>query len=151
MYGSSWSRHEAKSQLKHSISPQIDTKKLALDKKFKKSVLSELQSLGEMVSFKPLVRDYMEGLSEIHAVSRNLSDPHFELAKNNIELARSKYLSQLPLGANYRTDVYVVDDANALNIRDYIYLPGEYELLEHFRSKNRKLLNLTKRHITSED
>ena len=58
--------------MKNTIKLSIDINTLSEDKKFKKKVLTELQSLGESVEFTPLVRQYLGSIGNIHLKIREL-------------------------------------------------------------------------------
>lgn len=58
--------------VKHTVAPRIDVTRLKEDEKFKRSVLNELQGLGDYVDIKPLLRQYIESLARIHTFIRNL-------------------------------------------------------------------------------
>lgn len=152
IFGSGWLRSRSRPALRHSISPQIDTKQLALDKKFKKSVLRELENIGTLVPFKPLVRDYVEGLSDIHAMARKLFEAEFQSSVDILKTTRERYICSLPLGL-YEEDlhVYYVNMETEKSIDDFIYIPDRPKLIEHFRQKNRGHSNLSKRFVTSEE
>jgi hypothetical protein len=50
----------------------IDVATIAQDRKFKASVLTELQAQGNLVEFTPLVRQYIESIGRIHLKVRDL-------------------------------------------------------------------------------
>lgn len=152
IFGSSWSRMNNRPTMRHSISPRMNIDKLAADGKFKKSVLDELRALGEEIQFKPLVRDYMEGLGQIHGQAREIIKPALENAKMIISAARSDYICRIPLGsAKLDPHLYLASTSTPHNLRDFLFIPSEFTLLSHFTTKNSSLINLRKRHITSED
>ncbi|PSB05943.1 hypothetical protein C7B76_30510 [filamentous cyanobacterium CCP2] len=57
---------------KHTIKLSIDINTLSKDGKFKKKVLTELQSLGESVELTPLIRQYLRSIGKIHLKIREL-------------------------------------------------------------------------------
>jgi hypothetical protein len=57
-----------------SIVPELSSSELAGDSKFKKSVAQEMSERGEFVDLRPIVREYVAGLSEIHSMFRGIID-----------------------------------------------------------------------------
>jgi hypothetical protein len=57
----------------HTITPLLNTYKINEDGGFKQSVLNELiNAHGEQVDLKPLVREYIEGIAEVHSKFRGI-------------------------------------------------------------------------------
>ncbi|HEX6038439.1 hypothetical protein [Longimicrobium sp.] len=57
----------------HTVTPLLNTHKLDDDGGFKQSVLNELMSAhGEQADLKPLVREYIEGITEVHRKFREI-------------------------------------------------------------------------------
>lgn len=55
----------------HTLTPLLNTRKIKEDGKFKPSVLDELiRAHGEKVDLKPLTREYIEGIAEVHRTFR---------------------------------------------------------------------------------
>jgi hypothetical protein len=61
--------------MKRTIRLGIDINTLNEDKKFKRSVLTELQDLGESVEFTPFIRQYLVSIGRIHLKTRELLSP----------------------------------------------------------------------------
>jgi len=55
-----------------SITPYIKTKELEADEKFKKTVLDELKKLGEEVDIKPLIREFVSSIGNVHKKVREI-------------------------------------------------------------------------------
>lgn len=74
----SWADKRGESRrLRCSVAPFLKPKKLAEDPGFKTSVLTELKSRGEEIDLRPLVREYVAGLLEIHGDVRDaIGDDH---------------------------------------------------------------------------
>jgi hypothetical protein len=58
--------------LEHTITPSLCVSRLREEKKFKSSVLEELEGTGDLIDLKPLVRQYMESIGRIHLFIREL-------------------------------------------------------------------------------
>lgn len=68
-------------QVRHSIEPQILLAELRRSEKFKRKVLNELEAGPESIDLRPLVRQYVEGLSTIHDAARAVSQDHCDEAE----------------------------------------------------------------------
>ena len=67
-----------------SIVPELSSAQLASDSKFKKSVAQQMSDRGEFLDLRPIVREYVAGLSEIHRMFRGIIDQRFTLAVNRL-------------------------------------------------------------------
>ena len=63
--------HGAPGYAANIVTPFLNTRRIREDGGFKSAVLNELSAIGEKVDLKPLVRDYIEGLEEVHRFLRN--------------------------------------------------------------------------------
>jgi hypothetical protein len=52
------------------VTPYLDTRQLQEDDRFKPAILAELIKIGDKHDLKPLIRDYVEGIGEVHASLR---------------------------------------------------------------------------------
>jgi hypothetical protein len=67
-----------------SIVPELSSAELAGDPKFKKSVAQEMLDCGNFLDLRPIVREYVAGLSEIHSMFRGIIDRRFTLAVHRL-------------------------------------------------------------------
>lgn len=67
-----WIEIKDKRFCKHTVKLNINVEDLSKDKKFKASVLSELQAQGSLVEFIPLMRQYLESIGTVHLKIREL-------------------------------------------------------------------------------
>jgi hypothetical protein len=67
-----WLENSDEKRCKRTIKLIIDVATIAQDRKFKASVLTELQAQGNLVEFTPLVRQYIESIGRIHLKVRDL-------------------------------------------------------------------------------
>jgi hypothetical protein len=77
--------------MKRTITLSIDINTLSEDKKFKKQILTELQSLGQSVEFTPLVRQYLGSIGKIHLKMRELLSADLLAWGNQIQQPLSQY------------------------------------------------------------
>lgn len=59
-------------QILFSVTPYIKTNELQEDEKFKKTVLDELKKLGEEFDIKPLIREYITSIGNVHKKVREI-------------------------------------------------------------------------------
>ena len=67
-----------------SIVPELSSVELGADPKFKKSVAQEMLDHGDFLDLRPIVREYVAGLSEIHRMFRGIVDQRFTLGINRL-------------------------------------------------------------------
>lgn len=65
------SREDDASKSKRTITPSLSVNRLKEDTRFKKSIIKELESLGDKVNLKPLIRESMEAFGRIHSLVRD--------------------------------------------------------------------------------
>lgn len=65
------SRKDTPTKSKRTITPSLSVSRLKDDKRFKKTIIEQLESLGESVDLKPLIRESMEAFGRIHAFVRD--------------------------------------------------------------------------------
>lgn len=66
-------------QFLYSVTPYLKIKELEEDKKFKKTVLKELKKLGDEIDIKPLTREYITSIGNVHKKVR-------EVINNDVQL-----------------------------------------------------------------
>ncbi len=74
-----WVGEGENKRLQYSTRFFLDIADLSADGKFKKSVLEELEDIGERMNLMPLVRDYMEGLGAVQASIRSNIRPQADM------------------------------------------------------------------------
>ncbi len=135
--------------MQFAISPYLEPARLRDAGKFKKDVLAEMEAKGKKIDLKALVRDYVEGLSEVHSeIRQHLHDlvPQWE---GVLHKAIASYQSAHPkegtvgLAAIKRRPDGTHKEAIPV-FTDFI------EQRQYFETKNDVLKNLTKRFVTSE-
>jgi len=133
-----------------SITPYIQTLKLEKDNKFKKRVQKEIKQLGEKIDLKPLMREYVEALWNIHAKIRELLksdilewEQLFQNTTNKFQSKNSKIRSIIGLSAvKQNEDGSYID---SIEIDKFII-----EYRQELQRKNSTFINLSKRYVTNE-
>jgi hypothetical protein len=133
-----------------SITPYIQVQEFEKDNKFKKEVLEEIKRLGEKVDLKPLIREYVEALWNIHAKIRELLksdilewEKLFQNTINKISNNNSKIRSNISLSAvKQNEDGSYIDP---IEIDKFII-----EYRQELQRKNSTFINLSKRYVTNE-
>jgi hypothetical protein len=77
-YNAEWNRKGEESQSIYGLSVYTKTIYLREDGEFKTSVLEELERLGGRVNIKPLIRDYVAALGDVHAGLREMTKQSVE-------------------------------------------------------------------------
>jgi hypothetical protein len=133
----------------YAVTPYLAVKEVAADGKFKAAVLKELQELGETIDLKPLVRQYVAGLSEVHLEIRNALITFTAEADTLIRGAMTRYRDAEP------TDASVIGLAAVQREGDVVHesialFEDVLNYRKTFERKNRNLSNLASRYVTSE-
>ena len=140
---------QKKNLLRYAITPYLRPKDLRADDSFKKETLKEIESMGDEIDLKFLVRDYMEGFSIVHSDLRkkiHQKCTEWESVLNEaIELykANNPEENTIGLSAVIRKEAGLYKDDISLFL-DFI------ELRKYFEKKNNALINLTLRFATNE-
>ena len=80
-------------ELSFAVLPRIDQEQLAQDRNFKKSVLEEMSKV-EKIELKPLVREYIEGISAVHASFRMITEPKRKAWTAKLDAATERFADQ---------------------------------------------------------
>lgn len=133
-----------------SITPYIQVQEFEKDNKFKKEVLKEIKLLGEKVDLKPLMREYVEALWNIHAKIRELLksdilewEQLFQNTINKFQSKNSKIRSIIGLSAVKQNENGSYIDS--IEIDKFII-----EYRQELQRKNSTFVNLSKRYVTNE-
>jgi hypothetical protein len=132
--------------MKRTITLSIDINTLSEDKKFKKQILTELQSLGESVEFTPLVRQYLGSIGKIHLKIRELLSSDLLVWEKQIQHHLSQYQESTGYVDGLRA--VVIDESNtAETISVFEDVIKRRQMLEN---KNRYLTHYSFHFISSE-
>ena len=69
------------------VDPYLETKRLSQDGGFKKEILCEMKRHGDTVNLKPLVRQYVSSIREIHRQARELVRDYLTRQRKTLESA----------------------------------------------------------------
>jgi hypothetical protein len=137
-------------KLMYAVTPYMKVNDLEEDRKFKATVLEELKNLGEKIDIKPMMREYIQGLSKIQSQVRAQLKSRVEESDKVICDAIERYRKAEPAedsviglvavrrpdGRTYADSVQLVEEV--LNYR------------KSFERKNRNLVNFAIRYVTGE-
>lgn len=150
IYNSKLVGKEPNEKFLFSITPYIQIKKLEKDNKFKKEVLKEIKPLGVNIDLKPLIREYVEALWNIHAKIR-------ELLKSDILDWERFFLNTIDKFKNRNSKIRSIVGLSAVkqnengaykdSIEIYKYI---IEYRQKLQRKNSTFTNLSKRYATNE-
>ena len=132
------------------MTPYIDTTELEQDRKFKKAVLNEIKSLGDKIDIKPLLREYIEALGKIHEKVRAALQLHIKEWEQMIVDSIDRF-RQADRQSNSVVGLAAVLRNDDGTYRETIQLFKDFmEYRRDLEKKNRNLVNLAKRYVTSE-
>ena len=144
-----WIEREGDKLMLNAISPFVQPERLREDGVFKKKVLREMEEIGENIDLKAIIRDYIEGLSIAHSEIRKCLCRCANDWDNILEKAIQRYTVVDPDMSNIGLCAVVKSE----NDEDSDWIPILPDILDqrkYFENKNKALVNLSKRFITSE-
>ena len=133
-----------------SITPYIKIQELEKDNKFKKATLKEIKPLGDKIDLKPILREYVEALWNIHAKVRELLksdiidwEKLFQNTFNKFQSINSKIVPIISLSVikQNKNGSYI----NSIEIDKFII-----EYRQVLQRKNSTFIDLSKRYVTNE-
>ena len=133
-----------------SITPYIKIQELEKDNKFKKATLKEIKPLGDKIDLKPIFREYVEALWNIHAKVRELLksdiidwEKLFQNTFNKFQSINSKIVPIISLSVikQNKNGSYI----NSIEIDKFII-----EYRQELQRKNSTFIDLSKRYVTNE-
>ncbi|WP_157182236.1 hypothetical protein [Methylobacterium sp. WSM2598] len=134
------------------VDPIISIENLKKNKRFKKSVLDELVSLKSPVYFKSLLREYIDGLGEIHETFREQICEKLSSSIAKIETAIQMYVDRP--GNKQRSGnepIVVIKYKSDNEVAVERIINTEFlDFLRYLRFKNRNLTNVSTRFVSSE-
>lgn len=129
----------------HTIEIASEKKFLQEDKKFKKSVLEEMD---ERIDFKKAIRKYMECLSEIQTEVRNLISAKLSDARSLISEYIERYKKEIEEKTNGLVAIIKNDDGIKI---DAVYMLLDWDDIRiKLENRNRVLKNLMSRYVSGE-
>lgn len=133
--------------LSFAVLPILDHEQLAEDDNFKKATLAEISKL-EKIELKPMVREYIEGLSAVHNAFRMITDTKRKLWNEKLENAAKRFTDQFP-GERVSTLAILPIDADGNKIAEEVYIAGPIrDYLEQLQNRYGTMVNFAKRKVT---
>lgn len=117
---------------------------------FNKTVLKELEALGEKIDLKFLIRDYLEGLSKAHKTVRQSISDQINFSNQVLEDSIKNFQDAFPSEGSIigLAAVKCVDNKFYENDLAILREPNEYRA--YLETKNPLMANLTRRYVSSE-
>lgn len=136
-------------QIMFTLTPVIITKYLEDNKYFKQSTLRKLKQLDEKIDIRPLMREYLEGLGNVHHKLREILDQDlsdwddtirtiFTKYKNNFDIQKS--IAWLDLKSHNENDEVIEETTISTKVIDR---------RKSLRKKNTSLSGLTRRYVSN--
>lgn len=136
-------------KLEFSCIPYLVPKNFDEDKKFKHSVLEELNQLGEKVDLRPVIRKYVECLATVHEESRKLIKNDIDKWDADTHSLFNRYFEKS--GQENKSDVLsFVVGASHVYSESHTIFKRSIERRKSFENKNFGLTNLAISYVTNE-
>jgi hypothetical protein len=150
-YSSNWIEKDdlKKAVMRNTVDPYLTPSELR-EGKFNRTILEELEAMGERIDLKSLVRDYVEGLSIAHVALRHAIDQRVTSAVLTIEKTIESFKREFP-DEKSSGGLVAVKGATGVPFEEQLAVlqePNEYRL--HLEKKNPKLVNLSRQYISTE-
>lgn len=87
---------EGRNRVRLGVSIHVSRSELAEDPKFKKSVLSELESHADSIDLKPLIRDYVADLATVHEWVKEVTATHIATWESRYRSAINRFSDAFP-------------------------------------------------------
>lgn len=149
-YGANWIDRENGRMMLNTICPYLNTSELREDATFKKLVLEQLEEIGPTVDLKFLIREYVEGLWEVHSRIRELVSPAWLASEQVFNSAIKKYEIDCPAENSIIGLVAVKLDSEGALLDESHLVKTFIEYREMLIRKNSSLVKLSKRFVSGE-
>ena len=126
--------------------PTVQVDALTRDSDFKKKILEELRSFGESFDIRPMVRQYIEGISKIQFVLRLEADQHIHAARSAVATSIERWKAvRSQLGDDVDgAPLYIVDvDVDGQLCNEVPLNLRPCEIFDELRVRNPQLANLS--------
>lgn len=145
-YDQNWIKDDDRVEANVSFSVDVDT--LALDGRFKTSVLNEMKQLSSQIDLKPLTREYIEQLGAAHLALRALITPRIDAAASLLRGANERYESHA--GPDRLTGIAVVEERSD-GTREKLsgLATTAIEYLARLKGRNSRLANLSRQTLAT--
>jgi hypothetical protein len=133
--------------LTFAVLPILDHEQLAHDGNFKRTVLDEISKL-EKIELKPMVREYIEGLSAVHNAFRIITNTKRKSWNERLGSAAKRFTDQFPDEPTSALAILPVD-ADGHKAAEEVYVAGPVkDYLAHLQNKYGTMVNFAKRKVT---
>jgi hypothetical protein len=139
---------EVESRILFTLVPYILVNALEDDGKFKRSVLEELKTKGEKIDIRPLVRQYIAGLGEVHDKTRELLEGDRQAWEEVIRAKIKRF--EAAYGSASSTIAVVAESEEGRVIERELVFTDIIERRKAFERRNRLLDSLSLRFVTNE-
>jgi hypothetical protein len=134
-------------ELTFAVLPHIDREQLAQDGNFKKAVLDEIAKL-EKIELKPMVREYIEGISHVHHAFRLITEQTRDAWVAQLKAATKRFADQFQEDSTFALAILPID-ANRIKAAEEVYINGPVPAyLAHMQKKYVTMVNFAKRKVT---
>lgn len=142
-----WDREDGPSSIAFAVLPIVNCERLAQDGQFKKSVLEEISQL-ERIEFKPIVREYIEGVSAVHDAFRKMTDPKRRAWIAQLKETESRFTQCVP-NPQFPAPLAVCPiDEDGSEADKPVYIAGPMvDYLDHMQKKYSTMVNFAKRRV----
>ena len=149
-YNSKRIEKQDKNQLLFTLTPLIKIQQLQEDRKFKKSVLMEIEKIGAEIDCKPLIREYVSGIATVHENIRTIVQKDVLNWEKTLFTSIDRFKEKIsPEESIIGLSAVITEDQGTYSG----IVPLFSEFIEHRRElekKNKTLKNLGIRFVTSE-
>lgn len=140
----------AREKMRFSAEPYLSPTELAARGNFKASVLKELEAKGNQISFKNILRDYVEGLCTAHAELRQRVGHKYNEWTTTIRGSIESFRSQCPDESSIIGLAAVIHDDEWCVSCEIPIVVDFLDYIDYLINKNYHYQNLTKAYATSE-
>ncbi|MES2039626.1 MAG: hypothetical protein V4495_17500 [Pseudomonadota bacterium] len=155
VHGMSYKSHwldqsgKAKGLLRFTVDPYLQTEELRAGA-FNKTILKELEAQGEKIELKPMIRDYVEGLSKAHATIRQSINEYIDFSNEVLEKSVLSFQEAFPDEGSIVGLAAVTCDENQSYKNDLAIIREPDAHRAYLAKKNPALVNLARRYVSSE-
>ena len=140
-----WDREN--NQSNHEFDPAISVSELAINPNFKKSTLAEMQKGPDLLKLKPMAREYVECLSNIHYAFRNLIEPSIAHQIHVLEDSKRRFAEAHPSAPDMGLSAYQVGEDGTKVEVEYQLGNTLTQYVAFLKRKNRHLIKFAERRV----
>jgi len=139
-------------QFLHRAIPKIDITTLEEDRKFKKSILAEIKDVAnkDTIDFRPLIREYVEGIGTLHEKIRDRISPDLLIWENLLDNTIAKYKSKFGENASLAGLAIIMKNENNKLEESKTIFKEFIKKRKDLENKNKSFINLHKSNASNE-